>query len=125
MNFPVHIEFRGMPPCAILQDRVYEHVQELEIFASDVASCHVAIDLQQKHPHEGRPFGAHIIFNFPRQELAVSRVQHEDAHAALCDAFDAMKRQLEDMVRRRRLRRVRYPWLVAAEPQQPDSVAAD
>ena len=32
----------------------------------------------------------------------MNRVQHEDVHVALRDAFDSMKRQLEEVVRKRR-----------------------
>ena len=125
MNFPVHIEFRGMAPCGLVQDRAHEHALKLGSFASDIASCRVAIDRQQKHPHEERPFGVHIVLNLPRQELAVSRVQHRDVQSALRDAFEAMKRLLEDVARRRTWRLLRQPWPVAVQPLEPGAFAGD
>jgi hypothetical protein len=35
----------------------------------------------------------------PGHELTVDRVQHEDAYVALRDAFDGMRRRIEDQVR--------------------------
>ena len=38
----------------------------------------------------------------PGRELAVSRVENEDAYVALRDAFDGMKRQVADAMQRMR-----------------------
>ena len=40
----------------------------------------------------------------PDHELSVDRVHDEDVYVALREAFDDMKRQLEDSVRHQRLR---------------------
>ena len=65
-------------------------------------ACRVSIDLEQKHKHQGRPFNVRIDLTLPGHELMVNRVQHEDVYVALREAFDNMKRQLEDVVRMRR-----------------------
>jgi hypothetical protein len=41
----------------------------------------------------------------PGQELTISRVHDENVYVALRDAFDGMKRQVEDAVRRARRQR--------------------
>ena len=79
-----------------------EHIEKLEEFAPDIMTCRVSIDLEQKHKHQGRPYGVRIDLTLPGHELVVNRVQHEDVYVALRDAFDSMKRQLEDVVRKRR-----------------------
>jgi cold shock CspA family protein len=43
-----------------------------------------------------------IDLTVPGHELVVDRVENEDVHVALRDAFDDMKRRLEDVVRQRR-----------------------
>ncbi len=102
MKLPVHIQFRGMAPSDALEARAREHAHKLESFASDLMACHIVIDLEQKHQHQGRPYSVRIDLTMPGHELVVNRVRNEDVHIALRDAFDDMTRQLEDTVRRRR-----------------------
>lgn len=102
MKLPVHIRFQGMEPSDALEASTREHADKLDTFASDIMTCHVDIDLEQKHKHQGRPYGVRIDLTLPGHELVVNRVQNEDVYVALRDAFDNMKRQLEDVVRKRR-----------------------
>ncbi|HAL37325.1 MAG TPA: 30S ribosomal protein S30 [Polaromonas sp.] len=102
MKLPVHIQFRGMEPSDALEISAREHAHRLESFAPNIMACRVCIDLEQKHKHQGRPYGVRIDLTLPGQELVVNRVQHEDVYVALRDAFDNMKRQLEDVVRKSR-----------------------
>jgi ribosomal subunit interface protein len=102
MKLPVHIQFLGMEPSDALEASAREHVHKLESFASDIMACRVGIDLEQKHKHQGRPYSVRIDLTLPGHELVVSRIQHEDVYVALRDAFDSMKRQLADVVHKRR-----------------------
>ena len=102
MKLPVQIHFHGMAASEALETSARNHAHKLEVFAPDIIGCRVAIDLEQKHKHKGRPFGVRIDLTLPGHELVVNRAQNEDAYVALRDAFDKMKRQLEDVVRQRR-----------------------
>jgi len=102
MQLPVHIQFRGMEASDALETSARAHAYKLEAFAPDIMTCRVAIELEQKHQHQGRPYGVRIDLTLPGHELVVNRVQDEDVYVALRDAFDNMKRQLEDVVRKRR-----------------------
>ncbi|MDH5205566.1 MAG: HPF/RaiA family ribosome-associated protein [Hylemonella sp.] len=102
MKIPVHIQFRGLDASAALEAQALDHAHKLEQFASDLMACRVSIDQDPKHQHQGRPFGVRIDLTLPGRELVVNRVQHEDAYIALRDAFDKMRRQLEEAVRQRR-----------------------
>lgn len=102
MKIPVHIQFHGMPPSDAVEASAREHAHRLESFAPDIMACRVAIDEEQKHQQQGRPLGVRIDLTLPGHELVVNRVEHEDVYVALRDAFDNMKRQLEDVVRKRR-----------------------
>lgn len=102
MKLPVQIKFHGMDHSDALAASAIEHAQKLESFAPDIMACRVGIDLEQKHKHQGRPFSVRIDLTLPGHELVVNRVQHEDVYVALREAFDNMKRQLEDVVRIRR-----------------------
>jgi ribosomal subunit interface protein len=92
-----------------LEAAVRNKVEQLESFSSNIMSCRVAIDLLQKHRHQGRPFGVRIDLKIPGRELVVDRVEDEDVYIALRDAFDGMKRQLEDAVRQQRDREKQHP----------------
>lgn len=102
MKLPVQIHFKDMEPSDALDASAREHVRKLESFASDIMACRVTISLEQKHQHQGRPFSVRIDLSVPGHELVVNRVQHEDVYVALRDAFDKMRRQLEEVVRKRR-----------------------
>jgi len=122
MKLPVHILFHGMERSDALDASAREHARKLELFASDIIACHVGIDLEQKHKQQGRLFGVRIDLTLPGHELVVNRVQNEDAYLALRDAFDNMKRQLEDVVRRRQ-QRVKEPAPIL--PEAPDAAGAE
>ena len=102
MKLPVQITFHGTERSDAVEAAVQEKVRHLERFAGDIMSCRVAIDLMQKHQQQGRPFGVRIELRVAGRDLAVNRVQNEDVYVALRDAFDDMKRQVEDAVRLRR-----------------------
>jgi len=100
MKMPTHISFHGMEPSEAVEVAAREKAQKLEQFCPDIMSCRVAIELEHKHRQQGRPFTVRIDARIPGHELIVGRVENEDVHVALRDAFDDMKRQLEDAVRR-------------------------
>jgi ribosomal subunit interface protein len=102
MKVPVHIQFHNMEPSAALEASAREHALKLESFASDIMACQVAIELEQKHQTQGRPHVVRIDLTLPGRELVVNRVSNEDAYVALREAFDSMKRQLQDTVIQRR-----------------------
>lgn len=102
MKLPVEISFHGMQPSEALEARAREKAAKLEQFFGGIMSCRVSIDLLHKHRQQGRPFGVRIDLTIPGQELAVDRVENEDVLVALRDAFDAMRRQLEDVAERMR-----------------------
>jgi len=102
MQVPVHIQFLGMAPSDALEASAREHAHKLETFAPDIMSCRVTIELSQKHQHQGRPYSVHIDLTLPGHELVANRDQDGDVYVALRDAFDNMKRQIEEVVRQRR-----------------------
>jgi ribosomal subunit interface protein len=102
MKLPVHIQFHGMSHSEAIAAHAREHANKLELFSPDIIACRVTVDLEQKHQQQGRPFDVRLDLTLPGHELVVNRVRHEDVYVALRDAFDNMRRQLEDVVRRTR-----------------------
>lgn len=96
------IRFIGMEPSDALASAAREKTAKLELFCPEIIACHVAIELAHKHRQQGRPFAVRLNLTLPGNELAVSRVDNEDAYVALRDAFDDMKRQIKETLRRMR-----------------------
>lgn len=102
MKLPVDIRFIGLTPSEAVERAVREKIQHIEGFCQDITSWRVTIEQDHKHQHQGRQIGVRIDVTMPGHELTVNRQQHEDAYVALRDAFDAMKRQVQETVQIRR-----------------------
>jgi ribosomal subunit interface protein len=115
VQVPVDIRFRHVEPSDTLEATIRDRVAALERFSERITSCHVTVDhvggkrhLAHGRSHHRQGTGAHyrvsIRLVVPGAELFVGRdpAQHanfEDAYAAVNEAFDAMKRQLQDAER--------------------------
>jgi len=102
MKRPVEILFLGMDPSPAIEAVAREKALKLDQYFADIESCKVSIDLTHKHQSQGRQFDVRIDLTIPGHELTISRVHDEDAHIALRDAFEGMKRKLDETVRRQR-----------------------
>jgi len=102
MKQPVEILFLGLEPSEAVASTARGKAHKLHRFCPEIMSCRVSIELVHKHQHQGRPFAVRIDVKLPDAELNVSRVHDEDVYVALREAFDDMKRQVEDAVRRMR-----------------------
>jgi len=100
MKQPVQILFLGMEPSDAVESATRKKADKLDRFCPDIMACRVTIELASKHQQQGRPFAVRIALTVPNHELSVDRVHDEDVYVALRDAFDDMRRQLEDTVRR-------------------------
>jgi ribosome-associated translation inhibitor RaiA len=107
MQVPLRVTFRGMEPSSALDQRIREKAACLEQFCDDITACHVIVEEQHRHHHQGRLFHVRIDLSVPGTVLIVDRDPqehhaHQDVYVAIRDAFDAGRRQLEDYVRERR-----------------------
>lgn len=101
MKTPLQVQFHGIDASAALEQRVRDYVGRMEKIAPDMIACRVMVSLEQKHQHQGRPYGVRIDATLPRRELVVNKIKDEDIYIALRDAFLAMRRQLEEVEERR------------------------
>ncbi len=102
MKTELHVLFRGMDASDAVRTSVEKFVAKLEELAQDIVACKVYVELEQKHQHQGRPFGVRIDLTLPGHEIAINKVHNEDVYVALRDAFQAAKRQLQRLVEERR-----------------------
>ena len=96
-----------MDPSPALEAAVRERVEKLEKFCDEIIGCSVLLESPHKHHHKGNLFHLRIDVTVPGKEIVVRRSPdehhaHEDAYVALRDAFDSVRRQLEDYARKRR-----------------------
>lgn len=94
------IRFVGMEPSEALEAAAREKIAKLEQLCPEIMACHVVIDLPHRHRNQGRRFAVRVDLTLPGRELAVTRVEDPDVYVALRDAFDGMRRQLEETMRR-------------------------
>ena len=94
------IRFVGMEASDSVASAAREKAAKLELFCPEIMACHVVVEQPHRHHSQGRCFAVRLDLTLPRHELAVSRVEREDVYVALRDAFDDMKRQVEDTMRR-------------------------
>ena len=86
-----------------LKETIREHASNLENYCDRITSCHVTVETQEHdHRHKGRFYNLHVILNVPGAQLVVNRNPEEDFYRAVHEAFHAMRRELEDYVRKQR-----------------------
>ncbi len=122
MQRPLELTFRDMEPSTAVEAAVREKAEQLEQYSPYIVGCHVMIERPHRHHHRGNLFSIRIRITAPGDELVVDRQPdqehaHEDIYVAIRDAFDSMRRQLEDYTRRRRRH-------VKTHPQQPIGLVA-
>jgi len=108
MQIPLQITFRDMEPSTAVEAGIREKAGKLERFYDHIISCQVVVEAPHSHHHKGNLYQVRIDMTVPDGKLLVNHEHHhqdhshEDVYVAIRDAFDAMKRQLEDYARKRR-----------------------
>jgi ribosomal subunit interface protein len=82
-----------------LENEIRTKVSRLEKFNKDLIDCEVAVEAPVGHHRKGGPFTVRINLQVKGREMAVSNRHDTDLRAAVREAFDAARRQLEDYSR--------------------------
>ena len=106
MQLPLQITFRNIPPSDAVEAKVRERAEKLERITDNIMACRVTVEAPHKHHHKGSTYQIRIDLTVPGNEIVVSRDPglnhaHENIYVAIRDAFNAVRRQLEDYVRQR------------------------
>lgn len=102
MQVPLRITMHGARHSDALEAEIRERAARLGQFYPRMISCRVTADEFGKRHRQGRQFTLRIDVRVPDKEIVVTRDCHEDVYVALRDAFDAAKRQLEEVIREQR-----------------------
>lgn len=105
MNLPVQVTFHKVDHSDALEAVIREKAAELDQFFDRITSCRVVVNAPHKRHRQGNLIEIRIDVTVPGHELVIGRdpgdrYAHEDPYVAVRDAFDAMRRQLEDHARR-------------------------
>jgi ribosomal subunit interface protein len=106
MQLPLQITFRNLDASPAIEARIRDRAGKLERYCGHITSCRVAVEALHKHHQHGNKFHVRVDVTAPGAELVANREPDEhhaysDVFVAIRDAFDTMRRQLEDYERRR------------------------
>jgi cold shock CspA family protein/ribosome-associated translation inhibitor RaiA len=104
MEVPLSITFRNVDRSEWIEEDVRSHVDKLDGLCDRITACKVVIEAPHKHHKHGNLFRVQVHLTVPRRELTVNRdkgdhPEHADLHVAIRDAFQAMRRQVEEYAR--------------------------
>ena len=124
MILPLQITFRNMESSEEVKGWVREEANKLDEFHRKITGCRVVVELPNRRRKAGNLYHVRVDLTVPGGEMVVKRqpnlrvlpgrverqatksleikVPHKDLRQAINDAFDAMKRRLQDYSRRRR-----------------------
>ena len=104
MAFETTVIFRDIDVSPALRADVVRHAEKLEQFAPGILACHVTVDRAERRHHQGNRYvvRARLKLTGTELEAGASNQAHEDPHRAVIETFDALRRQLQDFVEKRR-----------------------
>lgn len=105
MEIPARISFKGMNPSPAVEARIRQRIDRLARFHDRITSCAAVVEAPHRHGHKGQVYHVRVDVTVPGNEIVASKEPelnhaHEDVYVAVRDAFNAVERRLEDVVRR-------------------------
>lgn len=107
MNVPLEISYRNMAKSESVDRLIHDKVVKLERVCDHISSCRVAVEKAQ-HRRAGNPYRIRIDLTVPPgHEVVVTRNPgegraHEGLPTVVRKAFEAARRQLQDLTERQR-----------------------
>lgn len=101
MEIPLQVTWRNVEKSDVLEAEIRTRAEKLNEFHDHIMSCRVVVEASHRHHHQGNLYRIRIDLRVPDHELVVTRDPgdehaHEDIYVTVRDAFDAMRRQLQD-----------------------------
>jgi ribosome-associated translation inhibitor RaiA len=101
MQLPVQVTFHGMAHSAALEETIRERTARLEHGHPQLISCRAVLGQAARHKQQGKEFVVRLDIKVPGGEIAISRDHNEDPYVAVRAAFDAARRKLNALARRK------------------------
>lgn len=96
-----------MPASEALRAKIEERARRLDRYAEDLLSCAVVVNACEHRHHQGNRYNIRASVTLHDGTIEAGHTpspdsSHEDAYLAVTHTFDALRRRIEDHVRRRR-----------------------
>ena len=98
---PIQVTVRNKDDSPVLLQQIQKNAEKLTRYYKRITHCRVVIDFDQKNQHRGKIFNVKVELDIPGRELMVTRKKGEDVYVVARQAFEVMKRQLEELARKR------------------------
>ncbi|MFT3836981.1 MAG: HPF/RaiA family ribosome-associated protein [Myxococcaceae bacterium] len=103
----IHITWHGLDASEALEQRIRDEVDRLRSIYPRSTACRVVIEQPHRRHRQGSHFVVKVELTVPGKTLVVTRDptehrENDDAFVACGEAFDTMRRQLEEYVRQLR-----------------------
>jgi cold shock CspA family protein len=102
MQRPLKITARDFTLSDAFETEIREKAAGLDNYFERITGCDVTVGAPVDHHRKGGPFEVRIRLMVPGKELIVNHQFEAELAPAIREAFDAMRRQLEDYVREHR-----------------------
>ena len=90
------VTLRNVQPSPSLDRFIRQSCDALGRFHPHILHCRVTLEQEAPGPGTAHPFSVTLVATIPGAELVVHHSHPTDAHVALRDAFEAMRRRLQD-----------------------------
>ena len=102
MNGP-RIHWLGLSRSEAIEAKVLQRAERLTRFSPDIQRADVWIEAVRGRHRKGYVYGIRLRLTIPGEEIAVdSQPLEEDVYVSIRQSFDAARREIEDVERRRR-----------------------
>ena len=106
MSSPMTLTFRHLDNSSALEARARELGQRLQRYGEPITLCHMTLEGMHSAHHASSSYHVHIELSIPGARIHADSLQHDgaghkDIYAALRDAFNNAKRQLQELHSRR------------------------
>jgi cold shock CspA family protein/ribosome-associated translation inhibitor RaiA len=102
MQRPLKITSRDFHLTPPFEAEIREKAAALDSYYERISGCEVTVGAPVEHHRKGGPFEVRVRLTVPNRELVANRQIEEGLAAAIREAFNAIRRQLEDYVREQR-----------------------
>lgn len=101
MMLPLQMVVRNLSLSEAVKEDIREKASKLSRYYDPIVRCRVIVNAPHRHQRRGQSYDVRIDLTAPGAELVVHR-SSEDLNVAVREAFDAVRRRLEEFARCRR-----------------------
>jgi ribosomal subunit interface protein len=102
MQEAIQITARDLSLSNAAEAEIRARALDLDTYYDGIVNCRVVVQGPGRHHRKGQPYDVRVTLSVPGSEFVVNHQADEDIYVAIRDAFDAVRRRLEDYARRQR-----------------------